>query len=613
MTDAVFTVVNAAGRRTVRLSSYLDADAQERATADALRWIKHLRNLRVDGDTFRNRFTYRDDSLWWFSEIYLHKQRLVESIFKTSASLEALSAQEQPRSLNLDSGDVVTRLLAPQIAAAHRVSYTGALLTTAHLRRRMLALNSRAAWLHTSALASRLRSRAPVNVSRRGGVAAFVHRAFVRGSTDDGSRIGAADGSDEAYIGPVLNELERAAGKDAVSYVTLGPAENFSARRWWRAVRGAAANLGVTIESLAPLDRVAPSREVWRRRYGNRTALWNSADLRDASVIRGIDCWPLIREELAGIAVLQWPWSARAMDESAAALDALEPSVALTYAEAGGWGRALMLECRRRGLPSVGLQHGFIYRHWLNYLHEPDEMVPAAQGFPRPSLTLLFDGYAENQLATEGHFPLESLLVSGSPRLDALVTSARGLTPESLDRARADAGGASRKLVLVVTKYREAREVLPFLLDAATDAPDLQIAIKTHPAETPDVYSDVAAGRERVAVLPASAPLAPLILASRAIVTVNSTVALDAAVLGVPALVIGLPNNLSPFVEAGVMAGADRAGIGPALQRILYDEEFREQIEAGRSAFLRRYRMESDGMAAQRSAEAILRAATRTA
>ena len=48
--------------------------------------------------------------------------------------------------------------------------------------------------------------------------------------------------------------------------------------------------------------------------------------------------------------------------------------------------------------------------------------------------------------------------------------------------------------------------------------------------------------------------------ASRAVVTVNSTVALDAAVLGVPALVIGLPNNLSPFVEAGIMAGAGRHG-----------------------------------------------------
>ena len=35
----------------------------------------------------------------------------------------------------------------------------------------------------------------------------------------------------------------------------------------------------------------------------------------------------------------------------------------------------------------------------------------------------------------------------------------------------------------------------------------------------------------------------------------NSTVAIDAMVLGVPALVVGLPNNLSPFVEAGAMAG----------------------------------------------------------
>jgi hypothetical protein len=62
-----------------------------------------------------------------------------------------------------------------------------------------------------------------------------------------------------------------------------------------------------------------------------------------------------------------------------------------------------------------------------------------------------------------------------------------------------------------------------------------------------------------------------------------------------------------------VMAGVDRAGIGPALQRILYDEEFRRQLEAARSAFLRHYRMESNGVAAQRSADAILRVASRPA
>jgi hypothetical protein len=96
-------------------------------------------------------------------------------------------------------------------------------------------------------------------------------------------------------------------------------------------------------------------------------------------------------------------------------------------------------------------------------------------------------------------------------------------------------------------------------------------------------------------------------------VTVNSTVALDAAVLNIPALVIGLPNNLSPFVEAGVMAGAAPAGFRQALHQILYDEAFRLQIETNRTAFLSRFRIGSDGHAAERSADAILTMAQRRA
>ena len=85
----------------------------------------------------------------------------------------------------------------------------------------------------------------------------------------------------------------------------------------------------------------ADRADLWGGRHDVRRALEASDDIRDAAVIRGCDCWPIVREELAGIALLQWPWSARAMDEAGAALDALKPGVAVTYAEAGGWGRAL--------------------------------------------------------------------------------------------------------------------------------------------------------------------------------------------------------------------------------------------------------------------------------
>ena len=107
-------------------------------------------------------------------------------------------------------------------------------------------------------------------------------------------------------------------------------------------------------------------------------------------------------------------------------------------------------------------------------------------------------------------------------------------------------------------------------------------------------------------MLPASASLAPLLAASRAVVTVNSTVALDAAVLGVPALVAGLPNNLSPFVEAGIMVGVSERDAAHELERILYDQEFRQQLDVTRQAYLSRLEMGSDGRATERTADAVM-------
>jgi hypothetical protein len=101
------------------------------------------------------------------------------------------------------------------------------------------------------------------------------------------------------------------------------------------------------------------------------------------------------------------------------------------------------------------------------------------------------------------------------------------------------------------------------------------------------------------------------------VVTVNSTVALDAAVLGIPSLVIGLPNNLSPFVDANVMLGTHEGATEPqiarALHRILYDESLRRELTRTRAAFLTRFNITADGEAAARAADAILRLAHREA
>src|SRR5262249_33193436 len=150
-------------------------------------------------------------------------------------------------------------------------------------------------------------------------------------------------------------------------------------------------------------------------------------------------------DQLAGIALLQFPWSARAMDEAAAALDAIEPDVAVTYAEAGGWGRALALGWRGGAGPLARPPAGLLFPPWVHYRHEPDEMLPdpasaADRGFPYPAATLLFDEHAAEHLSTAGRFPASALAVTGSARLDELMTAVRHLTAADIETACAESG-----------------------------------------------------------------------------------------------------------------------------------------------------------------------------
>jgi hypothetical protein len=598
MIDAELSIRGAGGWHRVALGAYLNPEADEQAHGDAHDWIKRLRNLPVSGAPFRARFTARGDSLWWFTEIYLHKQQVILDIHRTLAAVDALIERERPREIRIDNAPVVVRHVAGRVAAARGVpcakSVSGVIWW-----HRMARLDLRARALTASAYVTADRLRRPPVIARRPDVAAFIHRAFWRGRTGEASA--------ESYIGPVLGELEHRLGVGGVQYVGVGPAANFRSRRRIGLLRPGPAGL-IPVERLAPARLLSQSREIWKRRFEYFRLLTDSEALRQSATIRGIDCWPLVREELAGIAWLQWPWSVRAMDEAAAALDALRPSAVLTYAEAGGWGRALVLEARRRGIPSAGLQHGFIYRHWLNYRHEADEMeAQLTPPFPYPTRTLVFDQYAATHLAERGRFPAEAVQVTGSSRLDELADTLRKVRDPDIAETRNELRlRPSDALVLIATKEKEARRDIGPFLAAARAVTDAVLVIKPHPAETAEQYADVARQHPDVRIAAPETPLSKLLAVARVVVTVNSTVALDAGAFDIPALIIGLPNNLSPFVLSGAFVGsADPAEAAVLLDRLLHDSGLREQLKERRRAVLGDPAGGRNGRAAVNAAEAV--------
>ena len=316
----------------------------------------------------------------------------------------------------------------------------------------------------------------------------------------------------------MLREIETRAGRERLALVGVGPRTNFRARRWWHAAVEASPHGRVLpVEGLSARADVRPSLAAWRDRQRHHRALLASADLRALADIDGCDLWPFVADELEGVTWLQWPWSARAMDEAGAALDRLSPSAVLTYAEAGGWGRAIVLEARRRGVPSVGVQHGFIYRHWLNYLHGEDEFVsspanPADSGFPAPTRTLLFDEFARRHLATAGHFPGDRLSVTGSPGQQAVRARVGAATAGDRAATRAALGvGAGERLLLVVTKHAQIRRVFPSLVRVVSTLEGTRLVVKCHPAETAEPYVRDAGGSPARTLAPASVDLPALL------------------------------------------------------------------------------------------------------
>lgn len=595
------TCITAEGRATTAaLASLLSPDARDAVPEEANNWIKRLRLVRYDNATMRERFTYRGDSLWWFTELYLHKMRRLERAVSTILALEAACDRHAPARMEVADADPVVRVAADAFGRARGVTID---VRGGHARERG---HSWASYLiGLTARLSRARARSTPSPPARASVAAFVHTAFWRiGAGGDGPQ-------QEGYVGPVLDAVTKRAGQGALVCVGVGPQQNFRARRWWSplAPHGSPPPALTPVEQLAPRAALNGALDLWRRRHELARAITTGDDVRAAGMFRGCDLWDVLRPELEAAALLQWPWSVRAMDEAAAAIDVLAPSVVVTYAEAGGWGRALVLEARRRKVRSVGLQHGFIYRHWLNYLHEPDEMQPAGSdmGFPFPDRTLVFDRYALDHLTTSGHFPASALRATGSARLDDLARHFSDLRGARSGIRRELGVGEQQPVAILASKFVEVERELASLVAAAAALPETRLIIKPHPAETPDVYRPFISRAPNVSMAPAGADLSRLLAAADAVVTMNSTVAVDGLVLGLPALVIGLPNNLSPFVAAGAMLGV-RSGDDPrpGLQLLLYDATAREAQARAASQFIARYGMRADGHAAERAADEIL-------
>src|SRR6188472_1063824 len=109
MTASIRCVSAGGASVTVELASALTPALRDRARGDTNRWIKSLRHARYGSASMRERFTYRDDSLWWFTELYLQKMRRLDTAVAAVLALDAIHAAQAPARVEVTTRDGAIR------------------------------------------------------------------------------------------------------------------------------------------------------------------------------------------------------------------------------------------------------------------------------------------------------------------------------------------------------------------------------------------------------------------------------------------------------------------------------------------------------------------------
>ncbi|MBN2370703.1 MAG: CDP-glycerol glycerophosphotransferase family protein [Vicinamibacteria bacterium] len=605
-----------AGVDYANLGSILDHEAIVALDEVAIAWTKNWgRRPLLDGRSFRDLLDWRGISLWWFAELYLYHCTRAPKFVRWIEMIGRWIKRENPDEIDgVGLGAPESALLA-RTCTEHGVLFVGRVSRLQGGRRaRRVSLQSR--WNTWKMIGSAVKAafRGGTPRRERADVLFLSHAAFWRLRQEKGPL-----DEYEHYFDRVIPEVERLE-KLRASVVSIGPNVAHRRRRAWRRwldwIR-----LDRGRRSRLPMSRFTSFRvaaQVVRATGGIREAwrgLRDAPGTHEAFSHAGIRFFDLVAADLAETMLLQLPWAVRCCEEATSALESLRPSVICLYAESSGWGRAALAAGQAAGIPTVALQHGILYPRYYSYRHDADEGA-----CPRPDRTAVFGEDARRLLVERGGYDPETVVVTGSPKFDALLDAARVW---NRDETRAQFGvGLKERLILVASRFREIRDThraigseFSALARAVESMRGVKCVVKPHPAESAAPYEGClrAINARKTRMAAPSADLVRLIHAADALVTVESLTAMEALVLQRPILILNMPSHLKDLIDRGVAMGVS-AGADPAtaLRNLLFDDDARERLAAARRLYLDDFARGIDGGATRRIVELIAATARRS-
>lgn len=301
----------------------------------------------------------------------------------------------------------------------------------------------------------------------------------------------------------------------------------------------------------------------------------------------GIKIWDILKDDITYFFDKGFSKLAFGIAYFQRVIDTVKPDILIVGDDRATPVRSHVLLAKKMGIPVLEIQHGMIIIQ-ATPMDTPLSDKIAAGG-----------DYSKKVYMTFGA-KKEQIIVTGWPKLDKYVKWKESLTGKHKDGTD----------ILFATQPEDTKLILDSIDTIGSfieDSTHFRLIIKPHPTENSKIYNPILKKYKNVILHKSSEDFSSLIASSDILVTLISTVAIEAAVLDKPIICIDTTNKESMFASSGIaMEVKNLEELIPAIKDVLYNEDTRQKLADARAKFVYEHAYKQDGKASERVANLIV-------
>jgi glycosyltransferase involved in cell wall biosynthesis len=285
------------------------------------------------------------------------------------------------------------------------------------------------------------------------------------------------------------------------------------------------------------------------------------------------------------------------------------PNIIVIVDEYGLYGRAAIIAGKLNNVPTLAIQHGVFTPKELGYSHYRDEIFTDKfinlNYCPIPDKTAVSSEYYKNILFNSGSYPKNGVVVTGQPKYDVLAYANKIFKKKKIFKQFGI--DYQKKIIVLATQPYPKHEnelLLRSVFTGIKKLLDTHLIIKIHPNEYDKSFHQRIAREVGVnVVIVKDINLYELLYACDLMMTVDSTAAIEAMILGKPVITVTLPGSsfVVSYAESGATFGVYKPeDISSAIVKVLNNRQIRKKLHSNMKRFVYNHAYKIDGNASKR-------------